>query len=413
MVDLIQKQGLDSTIEIGSHSINWDFEYVANDSLRLQSGYGNASNELDFSRASPSDYINKSKFLSSKLQDNELITEDGISLYAGFTNRLNYQSDLSNVAWIKVGCSITKDSTGSLFNDGNAKSEHYAKQIDSGVTYSRGLSVKAIVKDVTGTLSVRLRLADRNGSIGDTYFNFSSESFYYTSSNLTSRVRKLQDGIFELDLHTESGSFINPELGIYSLEEGTVNTVYPGSGGEFYVIRTQMADSASFLAISQVADTQVARNEDILSFKSMNNIPSSFSNLTIEIGTSVPVSSGDYQNLLRADVLSNYFWMRRENSSEDIRLYSPSGTINFGSPDDEKHRFTITFDGSAIKSFVDGALINTISSSVSPISTLDYNGNIHIGGSPFGGQNLNSEVKYFRIKHSALTDEQVAARGGY
>lgn len=405
--------------------VDWDFEYVANDSLRLRSGYGNASNELDFSRASESSNDNKSGFIETALVDNPQITKDGIGSYSSLISSLLNSESAGSTGWEPLDGSGNRAVLISSNNPSPSRNNNYAQIIEDSdnsiaryarqvvtVNSSKAVSCSVFVKrDTSDTCGLRMTWYSSEVVFLAADFSFITKSFQYTpTSGVKLHSKELSNGWFKLSMILNS-TIDNAEVDYRVFPASSLDAsktgrtlfwgfnVVGGIRGEVPYIKTD--------------STALTRSSDVISTKIENNIPPNNSSFTFEIGASMSESNGEYQNLFRASVSSNYLWMRREDIADDINLYSPPGTLNFGPVDDEKHRFTITFDGSAIKAFVDGTLVNTIQSSISPLATLDYDGNIHIGGSPFGGQNLNSEVKYFRIKHSALTDEQVAARGGY
>lgn len=397
-----------------SSEIEWDFEYVANDSLKLRSGYGNSSNEIDFSRASDTESTNKSSVVITLASDKESITTGGIECYASYTNKLNYSKDLSNAAWSKTNAIISLGAEGYVFSDGSNSGEHFIRQV-TPQAHGSGLSCKVRVKDIGGSLSVRLRLADSTGFIGSTYFNFATESFYSTSSDLYVMSEKLEDGSFYLNVKSNNSTSTSPQLAIYSVLEGTTDSVYTGVDGSFYIINTQCADSATYLPMKTSVTVPMSRSSEVISTPVMGNMPMAGRGFTIEVDTSIPQDGSRCVFNIDTDDPSVLFILRRVTSGGISLQFDNSDGSDSGiivqDIDDSKHRFTSVYDGSNLSLYID-SVIGATKSDINSKS-YDINGDIHIGCRNGTSEFLNSEIKSFRIKHSALTVDQIAARGGY
>lgn len=395
--------------------IEWDFEYVANDSLRLRSGYGNASNELDFSRASNTESINKSSVAETLSIDKAGITRGGIECYSGYANKLEYSKTISNAVWTKVNVTIYTDSIGDIFNDGNASGEHFVTQ-SSAQSHADGLSSKIRVKDISGNLSVRLRLNDSNGFIGAAFFDFSTESFYSVSANLDVKYEKLADGSFYLNVKSNLPTSSSPQISIYSVPRGTTKTVYTGVNGSFYVINTQIADSSFYLPLKTSVTASEVRSPEVISASLMNNMPAAGDAFTIEVGAPVPIGGNRCVFNIETEDPSVLFILRRVSPDViSLQFDDSDGSdkgVTVNGVDDTPHNFTVVYDGvNELSLYVDG--VKRAYRNDNGNKSYDINGLIYIASRGGNTEQLNSTVKYLRIKQSALSQAQIESRGGY
>ena len=114
--------GLDSP-----SNISWDVDIPFEEGLDIKRGYGtfdaNGNRSVDFSRASTSGNVNKSRISEVVAIDEPMITGDNSSSYT-ITNLLHHSDNINFVEWAKQGISWSNNA----FNDNGTTGLHFIEQ---------------------------------------------------------------------------------------------------------------------------------------------------------------------------------------------------------------------------------------------------------------------------------------------
>ena len=187
--------------------------------------------------------------------------------------------------------------------------------------------------------------------------------------------------------------------------------IYKDTGAPTFYAYGAQATQTSYLApYIKTTNAPVTRAQDNTSIPMSGNLPAAGKPFTIVCDSIIPYqdSLSGYRTVMKADVTSNYFWLRR--SDPNLVIYIGSDLLDLGGIDENPHRLTVSFDGFTATTYVDGVEIQ--SKTMANVISFDSTGSFYIGGYDSSTGSSNGYIKNFKIYSKALTDDQVAALGG-
>lgn len=407
---------------LGTLSVEPDVFIPFSDSVELERGYGNrdanGNRAVDFSRASGSQYVNKSGEMKQLASDEPAITSDGIGIFGAFTNELLHSEDVSS--W-DVGQVNSVSQDGTLSSDG----VNQAWLVDSG-----GESVRAYIHDANpagkfwlmsvdvkqvDTSYARLQWNEYSGGETKTtscLFNFSTNEIDRKASEHTN-FEKLNDGWYRIYIGNTPNDSGNQLIRF---------DVAPSNGdniqGSLYVSKGSIVRNApkSKIPYVKTESTPVTRAEDIVELPMRGNLPGYGFSFTV---SAVCVFGASQNNawIYDANALGAGHSSLRSAYGHDqlyFSVYGDSYTNSFP-PEylNKKIKLTLRYSSKSKTAsvFINGEVLG-LERTITPSSQPDFDKKMTIGNRIVGGQAIGEHIKNLKIYHTALTDEQIAALGG-
>ena len=144
----------DAMADNSPENISWDVDISFNNGMEMKKGYGNldsnGNRSVDFSRASSSGNINKSKITEEVGVDEPLITGDNSSFYQ-FTNFILNSNEINQAPWGGNGINWTSNS----FQANQSNDQHFLEQSGSAKS-GQNYCFQCKLKPFSGLRYVRL-----------------------------------------------------------------------------------------------------------------------------------------------------------------------------------------------------------------------------------------------------------------
>ena len=391
-----------------------------NDGITIDKGYGtvdaNGNQSCDFTHASATGSINKSGVSVDLLTNEPAITKRGISAYKAFTNEFldsefATDSGTGTGAVVNTGLDSPDLGTSGVSISGTAPSigahstgNRFTRTITKNYNGSK-VTLSAQIMPVTATYTTYMFLRNATTSeqarlvigVSGGVVSILSTDATGGAMGLTSDIETTANGYYKLTLSMSSTSSADDYL--VALHAGGV------AGNETAWWGAQLSDVDGPYVKTTVSP--VTRAPDICSIPMMGNMPAVGMPFTIFVDVSFNegiiteefIFSSQGNDLALKVATSNT--LRFENGTGGIGFAN-----NIGS---ELRRVTCVFDGLNNTVFVDGVRKSSGSDGSSTYSPVD---DLHIGSRSNNTSNANSKIKNFEIYHSALSDAEIAAKGG-
>lgn len=357
--------------------------------------------------------------------------EEGLGwLFEGQSTNLALRSEeFDNASWAKTSTSVTPNTT--IAPDGlttadslielSGTSEHFLSQT---ITISGSNQASAFyVKSLSGNRSLRIRLGDENGLVGDAFYNLSTALTYSVSTGIDAKMEPLSGGWFRCSAAAKAFTGVAALARPYLVVEGTTTTNYNGDGASGLIIWGGQFESQPFVSsyIKTVA-TSVIRNADNYLSPIPANIPNPDRDWSIFLRVrmlAVALGSGLGQQILEINTGTTLEHSLIQLGGNNIIIYRLSGgTITDATLTNilanTDYNIAITHNSStrALTIYKNGdEEIN--SNTVTDYPTLNPTGNIFIGNDILGNaKSANMNLLDLRIYDFTLTANQVKFLSG-
>jgi hypothetical protein len=400
-------------------NLTYDVEIPFNEGMEMQRGYGNldanGNRAVDFTRASTTGNINKSGISETLAIDEAQISIDGYGSFVSFTNSLLDSENLDQSTWDKVG-GVVLSQDGTLDSEGQNQAWHVDSDSDGQYIHqnvSLTLSGESVlmyqeVKAGTSNTALIRWVSDTGGTPQDIPATLNLTTGEITSSSHDYiEVQEIDNGWWGVWFANASNNTGN------TLAKSNIGT----SSGSIYVSRCMIVDRITGVKLPYLATTNIAvtRAADKASIPTLNNLPKNGDDFTIIIDCSVSDKYATDQSVLfRSGLSVNAGGINVARSalsrtiSFDMSNNGGSVSVSTQDVDGDLHRFTFRYKDGIITAFVDG-VAGTSSSAF--ISFFNFSDDLFIGVHPNSVFNINSYIKNFKILHTGLTDDQIAALG--
>lgn len=399
-----------------------------NDGLRVESGYETAdtveiggdeyeldTKSVDFTRSSTSTVINKSGILTDLTADEAGIGGNGIWLHSSYTNLITYSEfnggyPVGNASTVTATKTMNGVTLG-LYED-EVEFKDYTYTSGNDLSYSLFVDLSSIPDGEYAELAVESRGSTRD-YITVNIYNDATIYEADSSDSWSYEVEMVSSEMIRLHFYYNSS--------IYSYANSTARiVVFDNSDGSYcYFGGFQLVEGIkNKIPYIETTSTTSTVTPTLSSVSANGNLPPVGSPFSIECDVGFPSYGSGVSGLRYAFFVGDtgtttpFIGLMRFSTGDVVfRFNGIDHTLYLGIDDNDYsiYRFVITYDGIDVNCYVNGELSETESG----VGDIDYSGveNIYIGSYPSGNGSLNSQLKNFKIYHSALTADQVKALG--
>lgn len=391
----------------------------------VKKSFGDA---ITFSRASSSTVI-RDGVLYTVGNDVPAIGDDGLQVFGSATNLALWSEELDNAAWTKrAGSTIEANTVEVLDPYGTNLAD---KHTNTDTTTSSSYIAKASIFATDNTdycCSVFVKRGSQDTAKLIMYSRLSSTDraeFLFNFDTLSETVSNIGA------VSGATGGFVDAGGGWYRIwlsanmlagSEVAGFRFIPSSwglptsiGAEYgYAFGAQVTTGRVLTPYIKTEGTTVTRSADVVSIPVQNNLPAPGKPFTIAVDAEVPAGQND-SRFLQVTVPASLFYLRRDSAgSAQFRTTSSgtglnsSATLSSGQIPSGFVRYVARYDGIKKSLFANGVK-GTTEDTVTGVINMDYSASLFLNSASFP---VNGVVKNFRIYHTALSDEQIAALGG-
>ncbi len=398
-----------------------DVSIPFNEGIEIARGYGdldaNGNRSVTYTRASATGNTNKSGVNEDLLSNEPAITKNGLSVFASYSNDLLQSEDLS--LWTAVNATVSQDGT-TLPNsselmwlvteDTTAAVPHRMNRTYSSAA---GDVVSATIKAKTnGSRLIRFEFARSGESAAVVEFDPNGDTINFIGAGVSAKYRSIGGSTYEFNIHFTTANVNTTSLCYFSAPTTAGGSSWDGDGvSGFYMTHAQITKNVLDAPYIKTTTVSVTRAADVAEIPMMGNMPPPGDDFTIFIDAKLDV-----------DTISNKLAFGEKNfdATTGFRLetHNPSGNLRFIMSNGTSgidlqvahgktgtyHRCACKFESGVMSSYVDGVLLGTIANAT-PTYTITKN-------ISFSGLRVNSGLSNFEIYHRALSDEEIASRGG-